>query len=27
LLGLSGESPSLEEIFLALTRNEDEGGA
>jgi ABC-2 type transport system ATP-binding protein len=27
LLGLSGESLSLEEIFLALTRREDEGGA
>ena len=27
LLGLSGESLSLEEIFLALTRSEDEGGA
>jgi ABC-2 type transport system ATP-binding protein len=27
LLGLSGESLSLEEIFLALTRSDDEGGA
>ena len=27
LLGLSGESLSLEEIFLALTRREDDGGA
>ena len=27
LLGLSGESLSLEDIFLALTRSEDEGGA
>jgi ABC-2 type transport system ATP-binding protein len=27
LLGLSAESLSLEEIFLALTRSEDEGGA
>jgi len=27
LLGLSGDSLSLEEIFLALTQSEDEGGA
>jgi len=27
LLGLSGESLSLEEIFFALTRSDDEGGA
>lgn len=27
LLGLKGQSPSLEEIFLALTRDDEQGGA